>query len=683
MSIVTLTAEEARVLGCLMEKSVTTPDNYPLSLNAVMTACNQTTNRDPIVEYGESVVEQALDSLRAKELTRRVKSTGQRVIKYRHVVEEALSLDRPESTLLGVLLLRGAQTPGELKQRTERWHSFRSLADVEDALGAADRRRRWCVGSSAGPGRRKPRWMQLLAPVDTDAAPVVHRPEPGPTAREPASVSAVFPDPTPAGAVVDREPEPVAQPHSLEVRNPANGDVLRSVAVTETSEIAQKVARARTAQRAWAAREYAERAAALRAFRDLLEREAEECAQLTTSEMGKPIRQSRNEVRAVLERIDWNIDNVGRLLASRDVTTTDGLDERITYEPVGVVAHVSAWNYPYFVGLNSIVPALLAGNAVCYKPSEHATLTGLRIVDLLHRSGVPVDVMHTIVGAGPTGAALVEADVDMVCFTGSYATGPARGARGRRPADPGAARARRQGRGVRVRRRRRRGSRARDRRGCVLQRRPVVQRHRTRLRARVDLRTRSWARWSRWSRAYRVGDPTDDATDVGPLARAEQLDVLEAQLADAAGRGGKVLCGGDRIERPGNWFAPTVVVDVPDGAALMRDESFGPVIGVARVADDAEAVGADGRHRVRARRRRCSRRDRDRARAPALAPRRGQRLLEHRRPFVCAPAVVGPAPLGSRDVDVGVGRAHLRPREGLAPRPVAIAAPTSGPPSRG
>ena len=78
--------------------------------------------------------------------------------------------------------------------------------------------------------------------------------------------------------------------------------------------------------------------------------------------------------------------------------------------------------------------------------------------------------------------------------------------------------------------------------------------------------------------------PTDDATDVGPLARAEQLDVLEAQLADAVQRGGKVLCGGDRIDRPGNWFAPTVVVDVPDDAALMRDESFGPVIGVARVA---------------------------------------------------------------------------------------------------
>src|SRR4029078_9153457 len=99
-----------------------------------------------------------------------------------------------------------------------------------------------------------------------------------------------------------------------------------------------------------------------------------------------------------------------------------GPRRRGSKEPVGLVAHVSAWNYPYFVGLNSIVPALLAGNAVAYKPSEHATLTGLRLVEQLHRAGVPVDVVHAVVGGGATGAALVDADVDMVCFTGSYAT---------------------------------------------------------------------------------------------------------------------------------------------------------------------------------------------------------------------------------------------------------------------
>jgi acyl-CoA reductase-like NAD-dependent aldehyde dehydrogenase len=320
-----------------------------------------------------------------------------------------------------------------------------------------------------------------------------------------------------------------------------------------------------------------------------LEQEAEECAQLTTSEMGKPIRQARNEVRAVLERVDWNVAHAGEVIAPRTVTGDDELEETITYEPVGVVAHVSAWNYPYFVGLNSIVPALLAGNAVCYKPSEHATLTGLRLVDLMHRAGVPVDVVHTLVGAGPTGAALVDADVDMVCFTGSYGTG-------RQVARATADRL--------VRVQLELGGKdpayvcddvdAEDVALAIAEGAFYNAGQSCSATERVYVHDTIWETFVgalvEVVSAYRVGDPTDEATDIGPLARAEQLELLETHLADAVQRGGKVLCGGDRIEQPGNWFAPTVVVDVPDDAALMRDESFGPVIGLARVRDDAEAV---------------------------------------------------------------------------------------------
>jgi acyl-CoA reductase-like NAD-dependent aldehyde dehydrogenase len=583
MTDITLTALEARVLGCLMEKSVTTPDNYPLSLNAVVTACNQSTNRDPIVHHSETEVDAALDSLRAKELTRRVKATGQRVIKHRHVAEEALGLTRPESTLLGVLLLRGAQTPGELKQRTERWHSFRSLSDVEEALGRL-RDGGFAQRLERRPGQKEARWMQLLAPVDLGVAPT----RPDPAVHADALANQLLADPHIEEAE-EREPEPVAQPHSLEVRNPATGEIVRSVAITEAGEVEQKVARARAAQPAWAARPYSERAAALQAFRDLLEQESEECAQITTGEMGKPIRQARNEIRAVLERIDWNIAHVEAVVAPRTVTTADALEERITYEPVGVVAHVSAWNYPYFVGLNSIVPALLAGNAVCYKPSEHATLTGLRIVDLMHRSGVPVDLMHAIVGAGPTSAALIDADVNMVCFTGSYATG-------RRVARAAADRLIK----VQLELGGKDAAYVCDDVDIVEAALAIAEGAFYNGGQSCSATERVYVHESIWDSfvsalidavaAYRVGDADDETTDIGPLARSEQIDILESQLADAVQRGGKVLCGGDRVERPGNWFAPTVVVDVPDDAALMRDESFGPVIGVARVRDDAEAI---------------------------------------------------------------------------------------------
>ena len=122
------------MLGSLMEKAVTTPDGYPLSLNSLVTACNQTTNRDPIVAYSDELVDRTLEQLREKGLSRRVMATGQRVVKHRQVVEEGLGINAGEFAVLGVLLLRGAQTPGELKSRTERWHRFRSLDDVEEVL---------------------------------------------------------------------------------------------------------------------------------------------------------------------------------------------------------------------------------------------------------------------------------------------------------------------------------------------------------------------------------------------------------------------------------------------------------------------------------------------------------------------------------------------------------------------
>ncbi|HEV7525107.1 MAG TPA: aldehyde dehydrogenase family protein, partial [Acidimicrobiia bacterium] len=412
--MIELSAEEARVLGCLMEKAVTTPDNYPLSVNALINACNQSTNREPITTYDENTVERALEVLREKGLSRRVRATGQRVVKHRHVVDEALGLSVPEFTVLGVLLLRGAQTPGELKQRSERWHAFRSLDDLEKTLQQlADRQ--FVRQLERRPGQKESRWLTLVVTGAQEGS------APGVVSHAVASAPVVEP-----AVEVAAAPEPeIREERSLDVRNPATGERLRSVAVTDDREVEQKVERARRAQLAWAQRPYEERAAVVRAFRNLLEAEAEECAQITTREVGKPIVQSRNEVRGVLERIDWNLEHVASVVAPRAVTPASegGVEERVTHEPIGLVAHVSAWNYPYFVGLNTIVPALLTGNAVLYKPSEHATLTGLRIVDIMHRSGVPVDIVQTIVGGGPVGATLVASEIDMVCFTGSYGTG--------------------------------------------------------------------------------------------------------------------------------------------------------------------------------------------------------------------------------------------------------------------
>ncbi|MFI4991785.1 MAG: YceH family protein [Solirubrobacterales bacterium] len=127
-----LSASEVRLLGCLLEKQRTTPEQYPLSLNALRLACNQSTNRDPVVAYDEATIRDALHRLERRKLVRF--ASGSRAAKYRHLLEEVLPLQEGERALLTVLLLRGAQTPGELKQRAERMHPFAGLGDVHEAL---------------------------------------------------------------------------------------------------------------------------------------------------------------------------------------------------------------------------------------------------------------------------------------------------------------------------------------------------------------------------------------------------------------------------------------------------------------------------------------------------------------------------------------------------------------------
>jgi uncharacterized protein YceH (UPF0502 family) len=158
---VNLSASETRVLGCLLEKQQTTPDAYPLSLNALRLACNQSTNRDPIVDYDEAVVRDALHRLERRKFTRMASGAGSRAAKYRHLLDESLPMDPAEQALMCVLMLRGAQTPGELKQRTERMHAFTGLDAVHDTLARLIERE-LAVRLERRPGQKEERYAQLL-----------------------------------------------------------------------------------------------------------------------------------------------------------------------------------------------------------------------------------------------------------------------------------------------------------------------------------------------------------------------------------------------------------------------------------------------------------------------------------------------------------------------------------------
>jgi uncharacterized protein YceH (UPF0502 family) len=165
-------AVEIRVLGCLVEKQRTTPDVYPLSLNSLRLACNQTTNRDPVVEYDEATIRSALERLSRKGWVRLASGAGSRAAKYRHLLDEAIGVGGPEISVLAVLMLRGPQTPGELKQRAERLHPFSSLDDVEAVLnGLIDRD--LVVHLERRPGQKEARYAQLLGTDDGPSTAVV------------------------------------------------------------------------------------------------------------------------------------------------------------------------------------------------------------------------------------------------------------------------------------------------------------------------------------------------------------------------------------------------------------------------------------------------------------------------------------------------------------------------------
>ncbi len=168
---------EVRILGCLVEKQRTTPDQYPLSLNSLRLACNQTTNRDPVVKYDETTIREALHKLSQRRFSRLASGHTSRAYKFRHLLHEALGLDEEELAVLAVLLLRGAQTPGELKQRTERMQGFPDLPAVQDTL---DRlvERDLVLRIARRPGQKEERYLHRLSEEAEGAPPVEAPPEP-------------------------------------------------------------------------------------------------------------------------------------------------------------------------------------------------------------------------------------------------------------------------------------------------------------------------------------------------------------------------------------------------------------------------------------------------------------------------------------------------------------------------
>ena len=377
--------------------------------------------------------------------------------------------------------------------------------------------------------------------------------------------------------------------------NPATGKALRELECASEVEVHAAVTRAGSAQPSWAALGVRKRIAILRTFQRLLHQKKSEVAQLVTREAGKPyVEALLTEVLVVLDAARFLIDNAYHLLQDEPIPhgnlamkTKSG---RLVREPYGVIGIISPWNYPFSIPATESLAALVAGNAVVVKPSEFTSLTAIELASLMHQAGVPPEIFQVVVGDGATGAALINATIDKLVFTGSVPTGKqiaqAAAARllpvvlelgGKDPmlvledADIGTA-----SRGAVW------GAFVNAGQACLSVERCYV--HRSLYRPFLEACVRH-------TQELRVGNGMDPEIEVGPMIHQRQLQNVEAQVEDARAQGARVLAGGKRLQEIGaNFYAPTILADVTHKMRIMREETFGPVLPVMAFESDDEAV---------------------------------------------------------------------------------------------
>ena len=376
----------------------------------------------------------------------------------------------------------------------------------------------------------------------------------------------------------------------MKIINPATEELIKEIPEDNSETIAVKFRLLQSGQPDWAALPLQKRIACMEKFYGLLDEKKEELAKTLTSEMGKPLQQSYNELNGARNRIKFFIDNSSKWLAEEWVTTEGATKEKISYEPLGIIANISAWNYPYLVGVNVFIPALTGGNAVFYKPSEYASLTGLAIQKLLYQSGIPENVFQIAIGKSDVGELLLQLPLNGYFFTGSYRTGKYIAEKvapklvpcqlelgGKDPLyimdditniDKVAADALE-------------GVVYNNGQSCCAVERIYVHEKI------YDQFVNSFAEQAK---KLVVGDPLNAATEIGPLSRKEQKEFLVAQIRDAKNKGAIVLSGGDDIPGKGYFIQPTVLVNVNHEMNIMKEESFGPVTGIQKVKGDNEAL---------------------------------------------------------------------------------------------
>jgi succinate-semialdehyde dehydrogenase/glutarate-semialdehyde dehydrogenase len=374
----------------------------------------------------------------------------------------------------------------------------------------------------------------------------------------------------------------------IEVTNPATGDLLGRIPAGDARDADRAVAAARAAQPAWARLDASERAALLKANARSLRADLDELAELQTLENGKPLADSRGGIEAGIEAIEQYAE-LGPVHRGRSLAGSRGATDMMVHEPRGVAALIVPWNDPIAIACGQIGAALVTGNTVVFKPSEKTPLSAVRLVELLD---LPAGVLNLLLGDERAGRPLVaHADVDIVLHTGSVDTGReiARACAGTpkkallelggkdalivdEGVDP-----------VWAAEQAASGAFANAGQVCTSVERIYV--HEAVAKPFV-------AALVERARALKVGNGLADGTEMGPLIDERQREVVHGHVAEAVAGGAQVLAGGEPADGAGSFYPPTVLIDVDDGMAIMRDETFGPVAAVRVVRSFDEALAA-------------------------------------------------------------------------------------------
>ena len=374
--------------------------------------------------------------------------------------------------------------------------------------------------------------------------------------------------------------------------NPHDQSIIGELGISTKSEIREKINKARSTLKCWKEIPITDRCNFIKKLKEKLIVNKNELAKLMTLEMGKPLQQSLGEIESELEFIDYYITNGPKFLADKTIIDTDNVNYRQIYEPYGVCACISPWNFPFSMVTSGVLPAIIAGNTVVVKPSEYTSLSQKMVIDLINQTGIPEGVVNLIIGSANEGKFLIDSDIDLVWFTGSTKAGldiyKKCGKKFIKSIlEMG-------------------GSSA----GIIM------------ADANIDnaIENIYWARFLNCGQVctavkrlfieksifesftqklidrinkIKIGNPLEDS-DIGPLVNKKQLQIIKDQVYDAVSNGAKILIGGNQVNTidlvNGNYYQPTIISNVNSNMKIMREETFGPILPIIPFEKEDEIV---------------------------------------------------------------------------------------------